>query len=336
MDKEKEFKKNIKVKTGTLIIGLIMLALGIGLEIFAYLHMKNTTENPIILEDANKEGEYVCLNVESMTDYFATYGTEKKASQKVYFLFDDKYMYMANLNENGLKELESIMEYAYSEDENKEKPEPIKVCGITTFIPSKLKSLAINAYNEMADEKILTNSNFESYLTDFYINTEGGPKEDIIWQSLLIGCLSLPGIALIFSYLKNAKMTKATLSKFTNEMDRIKSDACAPDTLYEKKASIYLTKDYIINFATGFEIYNYNEIIWIYPYEFRQNGVITQKSIYVVTNDSKVHVIANMPTSKKNNIRYDEIYESLLLKVPNALHGYSKENVQKSKEMYKK
>ena len=39
---------------------------------------------------------------------------------------------------------------------------------------------------------------------------------------------------------------------------------------------------------------------------------------------------------KKNKAFFEELYQDIINKVPNVLAGYSKENMEKAKEMYKK
>ena len=90
--------------------------------------------------------------------------------------------------------------------------------------------------------------------------------------------------------------------------------------------------------------------MWVYPFITKQNGITTSKSIYVVTNNGKSNVVAVVNTwGKKNKASFEELYQDIIHsnfkkyhlqdiinKVPNVLAGYSKENMEKAKEMYKK
>ena len=56
----------------------------------------------------------------------------------------------------------------------------------------------------------------------------------------------------------------------------------------------------------------------------------------MVTKDSKAHKLATLSTSKKNRILFDELYNTLMNKMPEVLKGYTKENIKLAKEMYVK
>ncbi len=331
MNDEKEFIKNTKPRSGLLIWAIIIVSSCIILEFLAYRHLQETKNDPAILSDISKEGEYTCIDVDYMTDYFAS----REGKKKIYFLFDLNYIYAVNLNKNAEKRLQKILDYSY-DPFAVEKPDTVKVCGTTRLIDPKLKELAIDSYNEIFDKEFLDRDNFEDYLTSYYIDTDSEIDANFLYQSLLLTFFSLIGLSLLYTYFKNAKTLKETLNLHSHEMEKIKSEAVSSETLYYKKSKLYLTKDYIINLAHGFEIYKYEDIVWVYPYELRQNGYVTNKFIYVVTKDSKVHPISTLTTNKKNNAKYDEIYRALLIKVPNALEGYTEDNAEKAKDRYKK
>ena len=99
---------------------------------------------------------------------------------------------------------------------------------------------------------------------------------------------------------------------------------------------MYITKNYLISYAAGLELYDYKDIVWIYPHEYRYNGSLSQKSMMIVLKDSKTKKLATVSASKKNLNMFDEMYESLLNKMPDVLSGYTKENKEKAKQLYQK
>lgn len=334
MDKTGEFMKNIEVKKGLLIAAILIFLACIGFEFCAYKSMKNTTQNAKPLLEVTDSNEYAYIDVETMTECFAKYTEGENTLEEVHFVFDVDYLYIASINSKYQKELKDILDYTYSTDETLIKPETVRIYGYSTYIPDELESLAIESYNDIFYTDFMESANFHDYFGYYYLNTEKSPAEDFLWQSILIGVLAVVGLVCLYVYNKKMKTTKMTMSSYTHQMEKIKMDINAPETVYSKKAKIYLTEYYIINFANGFEIYEYKDIVWIYPHELRQNGFVTQKSIYIVTKDSKVHAIANMGASKKNATTYNELYETLRIRIPHALYGYTKKNIAKSKEMY--
>ena len=337
MNNAEIFEKKMKAGKGKLIVGLILVAMCVVNELSFYLVMKKTKDNPVSFEDVEKVGQYSCIDVRLISDGFADYSDENSTSMSAYYVFDEENMYIASMSKSTNKKFDKIYDY-YTKDEgenDESEPEAVRICGLTETIPANLRKYGVEYYNNVFPEDKITNSDFDAYFK-YYLNTERGPEEDFTISSMVAGVFLLVAIIVLACYYRDVRRTKKTLNKYANEMDKIRMEIAAPDTIYEPKAKMFLTKERIINVANGMEIYDFSDIIWIYPHELRQNGYTTQRSIYVVTKDTKAHLIANISTSKKNNLMFDEIYESLLLRIPDAMHGYTKDNRDKIKEMSKK
>ena len=106
--------------------------------------------------------------------------------------------------------------------------------------------------------------------------------------------------------------------------------------IHSKECHVYLTDNYILSYGSGVKLIELKDIVWIYPFITRQRGIVTNKSIYVITNDKKTNVIALVNAmSKKNKSAFDELYQNIINRVPDVLIGYSKENKELVKERYK-
>lgn len=328
MNYSEEFEKKTRASKVKLIVALLFFASGlINIGAF-YMTMKDTKDNPVAYEDA-KIGEYTCIEATMLTDGFAEYTGD---DQSAFFAIDDERFYIVSMKDSEYDKYEDLVKYTFGETD--EEPEPVRFCGYTETIPDQMRKYGVEYYNEIFETEI-TATDFTRYFKD-YIDTTRKPEDDFSVSCLAGGVIGFVGLIFLLLYLNDIRKTKKTLAKFANEMDKIKMDVASPETIYEKKAKVFLTKEYLINVASGLEIYEYKDILWVYPYEFRQNGYTTQKSIYVITKDTKAHVVANMSTSKKNNITFNELYESILIRVPDALHGYTKENKDKVRELSKK
>lgn len=211
-----------------------------------------------------------------------------------------------------------------------------KICGYTKQIPSKLKSLTISAYKEIFGTSVLTNSNFADVFGSYYIDSASTPMKNFTMNASIGGMVSIVGFVILGIYIKNVLKTKKALQTNETRIEEIKRQVGAPDAIHESKAKVFLTKDYLINYANGLEIYENKDIVWIYPHELRRNGFVQSRSIYVVTSNSKVHIVANLNASKKNNTLFDELYQEFLDKLPDVLHGYTKENREEAKNRYRK
>lgn len=335
MNNSEIFEKKMKPSKVKLIIGLFFIAGCLVNEFGFYMAMKKEKDNPVPFNEIEKVGEYSCIDVSLISDGFADYSNDTETSSTAYYVFDDEYMYVASMDKKEYKRFDEIVEYYTSDEDGSDEPNPVRICGTAESIPSTLRKYGVEYYNKIYPNDKITNTTFDAYFK-YYLDTSKGPEDDFVISSIVAGIFLLIGVIFIALYFRDGHKTKKTLAKYANDLEKIKMEIASPDTIYEPKARIFLTKERIINVANGMEIYDYKDIVWIYPHELRQNGYTTQRSIYVVTKDTKAHLIANINTSKKNNLMFEEIYESLLIRVPDALHGYTKENKDKVRELYKK
>ncbi len=329
------FEKKMKAGKGKLIVGLILIVGCLFNELSFYMVMKGIKDDPVAFEDVEKVGEYTCVDAISVSDGFADYGTDTSTSYSAYYILDEDNFYIAGMNKSKFKEFDDLIDYYTEGEEDDEMPDPVRVCGITETVPTNLRKYGVEYYNKLFPENKITYADFDANFK-YFINTNRGPEEDFAISSMVAGIFLLAGAIVLGLYFRDVHKTKKTLTKYANEMDKIKMEIGSPETIYEPKARMFITNERIINVANGLEIYEFKDIVWIYPHELRQNGYTTQRSIYIVTSDTKAHLVANINTSKKNNLMFDEIYESLLLRMPDALHGYTQENKNKVKEMSKK
>ena len=334
MEKREEFLKNIQSGKVTLIVGIAFLVMSLLIGVVSIFEKNKEMQNPTPLGDVEKENVYASVDVSVMTDYFAT-NDYAGIEHKTYFVWDDQYIYIVDLNDKNREALNGIYDYSYAEEET-ERPEAVTIKGMTKTIPSDLKKLAIDTYNELYDKKVLTTSNFSDYLGVVYLDTFESPMSDLSMD--LIVCLPslIIGAIVLFVYFHKNSVTKKCIARLENKWDTVLNEMEASDTFYYKKAKLYLTRSYLISYMNGLEVYDYNDIVWIYPHEYRYNGSLSQKSIFVVTKDSKAHKLATVSASKKNLIMFDEMYDTFTNRVPNVLSGYTKENKEKAKERYVK
>ncbi len=335
MNKELFLKKINKGKVQLfcgLFFGVVTLIMAIYFSIDGYKQYQNV----VPLLDA-KKGDYAYIDVQIMTDYFAV-SDSKKIVRKSYILGDkEEYLYLAAIDENIRKELNSIYDYSYSEDENAVTPEVVRIKGMAETIPSDLQKLAIEGYNKIMDEKVVNASNFKDYFGSLYLDTYASPMSGILSHFFYVIPTFVFSIIFLIGSFNMKRNTKKYKLKYNEKWETILQEVEDEKTVHYEKAKVILTRNYVISYFSGLEIFETREVIWIYPYEYRYNGALTQKSIFVVTEDSKTHKIGTIGANKKNLLLFDEMYETLLNHLPDdVLRGYTKENKDKAREKYKK
>ncbi len=335
MNKREEFLKNIKAGKITLIISILFIIMSIISGIIVYYRMNQAMNNVKPLADIEENNQYASVDVQLMSNFFAT-NDYAGIEHKTYFVWDENYIYIVDLNDKNREALNTIFDYSYRGDKEEEQPDPVTIKGMTKAIPSDLKKIAIDAYNELYGEKKLNTTNFKDYFGVVYLDTFESPMTNITTEFIVCLPTLIIGFIILFVYFRKNSTTKKCIQKMENKWDDLLNEMDASDTFHYKKAKIYITRNYLVNYANGLEVYNYQDMVWIYPFEYRYNGSLSQKSIFVVTKDSKAHKLATVSASKKNLILFDELYDTFLNRVPNVLSGYTKENREKAKEMYQK
>ena len=135
--------------------------------------------------------EYAYIKVSKMSEKFAYYSTSKKS---IHFVIEQEetgawYTYLIAIKDSDYSKFEDIIDYTYERTDKV--PKPVKVYGYPVVINDELKQLAIkNIVNflPVENEIVITEENFNEYLTNSYLDTTIEREEDfssILFVSLL-------------------------------------------------------------------------------------------------------------------------------------------------------
>lgn len=325
--------KNIKCKKSMLVIGIILFVVFMGLGLLIYSGEVNAEYE--VLTKNTSENVYAKLNVSLLDSAFATETLDGK-EKDYYIAFDENdNPFIIVLDKSGLESLRKIQEYTLSETEI-EKPNPVMVYGNVSKSDTEVFKY-LQEFLKDEDGNTYTIDELKSVVGENYLDTTWDNKEEGIFALILFGVFSLSGLILIIVYFVRNKKSKKILEEYERELEKIEEDVKSGKGIHNKKCKVYLTDRYLLSYAGGVKLIELNDIVWVYPFITKQNGITTSKSIYVVTNNGKSNVVTVVNTwGKKNKASFEELYQDIINKVPNVLVGYSKENMEKAKEMYKK
>lgn len=325
--------KNIKGHKSMLVIGIILFVVFMGLGLLIYSGEVNAEYE--VLTKNTSENVYAKLNVSLLDSAFAKETLDGK-EKDYYIAFDENdNPFIIVLDKSGLESLRKIQEYTLSETEI-EKPNPVMVYGNVSKSDTEVFKY-LQEFLKDEDGNTYTIDELKSVVGENYLDTTWDNKEEGIFALILFGVFSLSGLILIIVYFVRNKKSKKILEEYERELEKIEEDVKSGKGIHNKKCKVYLTDRYLLSYAGGVKLIELNDIVWVYPFITKQNGITTSKSIYVVTNNGKSNVVAVVNTwGKKNKAFFEELYQDIINKVPNVLVGYSKENMEKAKEMYKK
>ena len=327
-----DLQKMTKPRRFILIIGIIIVIFGLfGGGILSYFISQ---EEPTNLSEVTEEGVFSKIDVELVTSYFATLTTDSSL-EKYYFVMEDGYTYIAKIDDDTFASLKENHDYNYSTDPDAIPPEPVTIVGESELIPDEIKNFAIEYFRD-SEGLDITEENFNNLIYPYLIDTYLTKTDTIIDIAIVFGVITVVGLILIMVYMNRHTKTKKSISKYQNSLKIIEEELESSTTIHNEICKVYLTENYLISYNDGLKIIELKSISWLYPYEYRRNGVVTNRSICIYTSDKQKYMIGNINAWGKNkDSAYNEMYQLLLEKTPDALHGYSKENKEKALKMEK-
>lgn len=254
---------------------------------------------------------YSSLKAHMMTWEFAS---DFKETNHYYFAYDENLLpYIVQVHGDLPEEYLQIQSYLY--DESGEAPEPAVFYGMSSHIEDDIREYAMESYNEMWGEKLVTEDNFSDYFGEYYLDTTRKPASNASETISLIfsyGFLAVLAGTLLLVWKLNSrrfKISRTTLKAWTGErllaLDRQLNGASTSS--YEKE-QLYLTNDYIIANAEGFDIIPYEAVVRIYDTSYA-----TGKRLMVETKDQKYHTLAM--GGRKNKDGFQELINQVKRKI---------------------
>ena len=329
-----EFIKKINSKK-LLVVGLIITIVSIAFGTLFYFMLRG--QEAVYLDKVEGTYEYAKVDVSLLDNYFASEKTD--TDEKKYYLAYDihELPYIIVLNDENYELLKDIQDYSLNPDKsNVSAPAPVTVYGNSAQIPEEAYKY-LKEFLNTGEEDTVSLEEIKNAVGSYYLDTYYNPNEDVTFWVIIWSIFGGLGLILIITYFIRFMKTKQKLSISGYKIENIINDVNQGAGTHNAICKVFLTNKYVASYATSLKIIEIKDIIWIYPFEIRQNGLVTNKSIYVITNNGKSNVLVSVSyIGKKRRLAYEEVYQELMNRTPNALHGYSKENQEKAKEMYKR
>lgn len=199
LKKLKEKQTNEKRLTIKLLICLIYLIVITLLIVCTYKLYQEKKIIPAWSEVENVE-EYTYIEVSKMSEKFAYY---EEQNIGIHFVIEKEdtgiwHTYLIAIDESEYDKYKEIIDYTY--ERTTEVPEPIKVYGYPTIIDEELKNMAIKnipSFVPAENEVTITPENYESYLTNSYLDTTI-EREETFSIPLCITLISLVTVIVLF------------------------------------------------------------------------------------------------------------------------------------------
>lgn len=325
-----EFVKKIYSKT-LLVVGIVICSIGVLLGALFYLVLNN--QEAIYLDRVTDELTYAKIDVDLLDDYFATQKLDTEIL-KYYLAYDNQNKpYVVVLNDTNYNSLKAIQDYSLGITEAK--PKTVTIYGQSKKIEDEAYELLKDYLND--DESTYSAEQIKNAVGNYYLDTYYNPDEDINFMLIFNGIIVTIGLVFIIIYVIRIKKSKKLMEKYNDKIEKVIHDVDNGKGIYNKVCKVFLTRDYIISYKFGLNIIDTKDLLWIYQFVMKQNGISTNKVLYGVNKLGKSITITNIsPISKKQNNAFEELYQDIMNMIPDIMYGYSKENKDKVKELTKK
>lgn len=201
------------IKTSLCLIYLVVAS------ILAYcaFHLYMEQIKPIKWEEAQDTKDYTYIDVDKMSEKFATIDKEKN----IHFMIDEDkktglwHIYLLAINEKDYSKYKKIIDYSYGR--RKKQPKSVRVYGYPMVISKDLKELTIKNYKNFVsfeNQVELNLDNFNEYLTNAYLDSTKKEEHQFNWIVVILMILELVLIVLIV-------VTILDKDRIVDEVDRI-------------------------------------------------------------------------------------------------------------------
>lgn len=182
---EKLYEKRLIFKTFICLIYLIVITILV-VCVYQLYHEK---EKILPWSSADSVEDYTYITISKMSEKFAYYENSKK---EIHFVIEEEdtgqwHTYLVAIDEDDYSKYKDIIDYTY--ERTTEVPEPVKVYGYPVVIDDELKQLAIQNITNFVpaeNEVVITNDNFNTYLTNSYLDTTLPRQEKFSFALFLV------------------------------------------------------------------------------------------------------------------------------------------------------
>ena len=187
-------KKN-KVKENRLVIKMFLCSLYlivITILLVCSYKLYKEKDNIKSFQEVESIEDYTYIDVYKMSEKFAYF---KDTNIGIHFVIEKEdtgkwHTYLIAINEDEISTYKDIIDYTYGKTDRV--PDPIRVYGYPKITKDKVKELAIKnikSFIPKENEVVITNDNFNDYLTNTYLDTTKEKKDSfnvILFITLLL------------------------------------------------------------------------------------------------------------------------------------------------------
>lgn len=317
---------------------LLLLAI-VAASIFGTVYFGNIFINGKDVFTAKNYGEYVYIDAYFSSKPFASDDIDNQFTFVTTFKgeYVADYMLMLSKAEMERDDIKKLIENAYADNKNGERPKPIRLKGVLKKSSKELENIAQQYYGTYIGKEV---KNAADELSHAVIKLDENFVNRISWPVVGIGIFVLviiiSGIAEFFRVLRrySKKSVKIDLARNLYYSDenykKGVEEINLPETVHYKNCKCYITPNYVVTYKDGLEVFSIDSINELHGYDHsdsnllvgllinRSAGAGVIHSLAALTSDNEAHIFAGLGIANKV---HDEIVTKLLNKNKNILLG---------------
>ncbi len=212
----KNKKKTEKIVTMKMLLCILYLIVITVLFVCAYSIFRDK-EKVISWDKVTTSDQYAYIDISQMSEKFAYFSDSKK---QIHFVIEREdtglwHTYLIAINENDYNQYKDIIDYTYQRTDKV--PEKKRVYGYPVIINDDLKRLAISNITNFIpaeNEVVITNENFNEYLTNSYLDVTNDKKDSFNFILMII-------LLMIFIVIVLFILTATSKNEPTDDVKRI-------------------------------------------------------------------------------------------------------------------
>lgn len=330
---KKEFTKKVKKllpnKSFMVLLIVFTLIFAIGLS---FTLMSNSGVFLPESQQFDRNGEenvYSSFKVKRITDSYAKFTDEngKEADYAAYFSINDEGSATLIMNNEDFTALSNIYKFTVGVSETE--PEAVTVYGMSAKMNDELIDTATKNFRVFFNiEDSITDEQLADAVGTCYLDVGYAPASPIGAISAIVMFIGIAGVLAVLG-LKISMLNNQKNAEKGNSVDYNDVISQLQNAYINKTTKTIMTDDYIVG-SGGLGVYGAvkkSDIIWVYSKVGRVNLQSATQNIYAGLRDGTFAVCASCPSNAKNNEIFNEVKTKIFEALPEALVGYTKDNM---------
>ena len=329
-DIKQGFRKYFKAGNRGFIFSMIACIIGIGLMTLPRVMPKLlANENSAVLfnaDDSKQDGKYTYIDIIAIDDYSACQG-----SDYYYLVMDTDHLFnVVKIDQstyNQMKEQQAYWITCVDDETGELAPKPYRLYGVQKLLTNGCLEAIGASYKKSPVE-------MHKYVGSYYFSN------GVEYDKDTVRILFLVGIVVIFNGAVSAFKLKKKNKNIENTIAYLESTGRLYEAWNELQTYLQTNKDgycvildnYVVSKQNGM-MRPYEDILWAYRYVMRRNFVVVNQYALCRLVDGGKMELTPPGFNKKGAI--EEILNTIAMKNPSVLLGYTTENQRAYNEMIK-